>query len=190
MSDEKYPSSFPIIKTKRLILRQLTLNDAKDVFEYASVPEMSRFLVWEYHKSIQDSIDFINFSANEFNSLSSIIWGIELAESKKIIGTIDLRNFYNKNKCAETGYGINIEYWNKGIVTESLSAILDYAFSELQLNRVESHCEPENTGSWRVMEKSGMKHEGTLREKIFMKNKFRTMKFYSILKSEWSKSEN
>jgi len=50
---------------------------------------------------------------------------------------------------------------------------------------MEAHCEHENTGSWRVMEKCGMSFEGTLREKVFIKNRFRSMKTYSVLKSEW-----
>lgn len=65
--------------------------------------------------------------------------------------------------------------------------MLQHWFEVLHLNRIEAHCEEENIGSWRVMEKCGMKYEGTLREKVFIKERFRSMKMYSILKQEWKK---
>jgi [ribosomal protein S5]-alanine N-acetyltransferase len=66
-----------------------------------------------------------------------------------------------------------------------LLAVVNFAFEVLGLNRVEAHCEEENIGSWKVMMKAGMKFEGVLREKVFVKDKFRSMKVYSIIKSEY-----
>lgn len=92
-----------------------------------------------------------------------------------------------ENNCAEIGYVISKDFWNKGIMTEALKSLIKFCFEELHLNRLESHCEEENTGSWHVMEKCGLKYEGTLREKVFVKERYRSMKMYSILRSEYSK---
>jgi ribosomal-protein-alanine N-acetyltransferase len=178
-------SQIPLIETERLILRELSMDDVDDIYGYASIPEVSTFLLWYPHKSKQDSIDFINFAKNMFAKDISIIWGIELKEEKKLIGIFDLRTIQLINNCAEIGYVISNLYWNKGYISEAIQSIIKFCFNDLKLNRVEAHCDKENTGSARVMEKAGMKFEGTLREKLFVKEKYRSMKLYSILKSEY-----
>lgn len=189
MNDEKHLDNFPVLLTKRLRLRELTTEDAEDIYEYASIAEVARFLIWEPHKSINDSLWFINFAEQQYNDRSSIIWGIELREQKKLIGTIDLRGFASQHRCGDVGYVISQKYWGKGIVSEAFIALINYGFGELNLNRIEAHCEEENIGSWRVMEKTGLKFEGVLREKVFIKNKFRTMKMYSVLRRDWVKDD-
>lgn len=179
-------SQIPVIETERLKLRELSMDDVDDIYGYASIPEVSTFLLWYPHKSKQDSIDFINFAKNMFEKDISIIWGIELKEEKKLIGIFDLRTIQLINDCAEIGYVISSAYWNKGYISEAIKVIIKFCFDELMLNRVEAHCDEENIGSARVMEKAGMKYEGTLREKLFVKDKYRSMKLYSILKKEYT----
>jgi len=186
MSTIKKPSKIPELNTKRLLLRKINLKDARDIFEYAQVKDATSHVPWDPHKSIQDSRAFIKFATEQFTAGSSIIWGIEVKKEKKLIGTIDLRGWRTTNNCGEIGYVISNKYWNMGFITEALKAVIKFGFEKLQLNRIESHCEEENIGSWHVMEKAGMKYEGTLREKIFMKEKYRSMKMYSILKKEYN----
>jgi ribosomal-protein-alanine N-acetyltransferase len=178
-------SQIPVIESERLKLRELSMDDVDDIYGYASIPEVSTFLLWYPHKSKQDSIDFINFAKNMFEKDISIIWGIELKEEKKLIGIFDLRTAQIINGCVEIGYVISSTYWNKGYISEAIKVIIKFCFEELKLNRVEAHCDEENLGSARVMEKAGMKYEGTLREKLFVKDKYRSMKLYSILKKEY-----
>jgi len=176
---------FPVIETERLILRKIGVEDAEDIFEYAKVPEVSEFLPWYPHKAIEDSKNFIIYAEEKFKTDDSLIFGIEIREEKKIIGCIEVRGWRSENNCADVGYVLSKDYWNKGILTEVLKSLIKFCFEELNLNRVEAHCEEENIGSWRVMEKCGMKQEGTLREKVYMKERYRSMKMYSILKSEY-----
>lgn len=189
MSAIKYPSEFPILNCKRILLRQISNNDAQNIFEYASDGEVTPFVKFETHKTIDDSLLFIQFAQAEYENKSSIIWAIELKEESKMIGTIDVRGFNNQHRCGEIGYVLNKKFWGNGITTEAMKAVIDYGFRQLNLNRIESHCEHENIGSWHVMEKCRLKYEGTLREKVFFKNRFRSMKMYSILKSEWEKND-
>jgi len=179
-------TQIPGIETERLILRALNEDDVNDVFEYARVPEVAGFVMWDVHKSPDDSLSFINFAKDQFRSGSSIIWGLEVKNDHKLIGTIDIRGLSSSNSCGEIGYVISEKYWNKGYSTEALKAVLEFGFSKLKFNRLEAHCEEENKASWHVMEKAGMKYEGTLRQKAFFKDKFRSMKMYSLLYSEWN----
>ena len=187
MLQNKELPEFPKIETERLLLRKININDADDIFEYASVPEITTFLLWETHRSKSDSLDFIKFADEQFNNKTSIIWGIVIKNGNKLIGTIDIRNWNMIHNCGEIGYVISKKYWNMGYVSEAMAAVIKYGFKELLLNRVEAHCEEENIGSWKVMEKCRMKFEGVLREKVFIKGRFRSMKMYSILRKEWDK---
>jgi ribosomal-protein-alanine N-acetyltransferase len=185
MSDEKPLGNFPVLETERLLLRKLEVSDSEDIFEYARVPEVAEFLIWNPHTKINDSLDFIQFAQEQFEAESSLIWGIELKAEKKLIGTIDLRGFNSIHRCGDVGYVISKKYWNKGFVTEAFKEIVRFGFTELNLNRIEAHCEHENAGSWKIMEKVGLSFEGTLREKVFFKEKFHSMKMHSILKRDW-----
>jgi len=187
MLQNKRLPEIPKIETERLILRKITEDDINDIFEYASIPDVTIFVLWDTHKTCQDSIDFVKFADEQFNSNISIIWGIEIKSEKKLIGSIDLRDWNAIHMCGEIGYVISKKYWNRGYVSEAVKAVIKFGFEVLLLNRIEAHCEEENIGSWRVMEKCGMKYEGTLREKVFIKKRFRSMKMYSILKREWKK---
>jgi [ribosomal protein S5]-alanine N-acetyltransferase len=187
MTQNKILPEIPKIETERLILRNITENDVNDIFEYASVPDVTPFLLWNTHKTKQDSIDFVKFANGQFNNNLSLVWGIEIKSEKKLIGSIDLRDWNRIHKCGEIGYVISKKYWNKGYITEAMKTVIQFGFEILDLNRIEAHCEEENIGSWKVMEKCGMKYEGVLREKVFIKERFRSMKMYSILKKEWNR---
>ncbi|MCX6169249.1 MAG: GNAT family protein [Ignavibacteriales bacterium] len=187
MSDSKQLAEFPQIETERLILRKLSLADVNDIFEYASNPEVSEFLPWETHKTIEDTHFFLELVEAQFNESNIIVLGIELKAEKKLIGTIALRNWDKADRCIDLGYVISNNYWNKGFTTEAVKVVIKYGFEELNANRVEAHCDENNIASYRVMEKAGMKYEGTLRQKVLMKNKFVNMRFYSVLKEEYNK---
>lgn len=184
------PNTFkevPVLETDRLILRGFTENDISDIFEYASIPEVTKFLPWQTHKTNNDPIDFLKMSKEMFEKQDNIDFAIELKSEKKVIGGITIRKWNDENRCADVGYVLSPKYWNKGIMTEAIKRMIQFGFDELDANRVEAHCDENNFGSYRAMEKAGMKYEGTLRKKVFMKGKFVNMKFYSILKEEYNK---
>lgn len=93
MNNRQRLTGFPRIETKRLILRKITMDDAADIFEYAHLPEVPEFLIWSPHITIQDSINFIKFAEEKFASEEWIIFGIEIKEKKKLIGSIDIRGW-------------------------------------------------------------------------------------------------
>lgn len=178
-------SEEPVLETERLVLRAFTMNDIDDIYEYASVAKVSEFLPWEMHKTKEDTVAFLKSVKEKFKSSDNIDWGIELKYEKKLIGGISIRKWNDQNRCADVGYVISDKYWNKGIATEALISVVKFGFNILHVNRIEAHCADQNIGSYKVMQKVGMKYEGTLREKVFMKGNFINMKFYSILKREF-----
>ena len=184
MNREDVFSNFPTLETERLILRKLRLEDAKDLFEYASDKEVTKYVTWEPHKSIEDSINLIKFTHERYEKREGIIWGIVCKENKKVIGTCDISPV-TKHFRAEIAYALSRDYWGKGIMTEAVKEAIKFGFEKTNLNRIYAFSFPENVGSYTVMEKVGMKYEGLIREYMYIKGKFQDLKLYSILKREY-----
>lgn len=177
--------NLPQLETERLWLRKLSMHDAGDVFEYASVPEVSKYVTWMPHRTITDSKSFLKQVLYHYEQGVPSSWGIVLKENNKLIGTGGFIWWLVEHSKAEVGYVISNQYWNKGYMTESLNEILRFGFEIMQLERIEARCFIENTASERVMQKCGMRFEGILRNSMYIKGEYRNFKLYSILRSEF-----
>lgn len=169
------------IETQRLLLRPVTLKDANDMFEYAS-DEKTTYYVFDPHRSLEETEDSI---ANYFMNEPLGKYGIELKETGKMIGTIDLRLKEEKYK-AELGYTMNKEYHGNGYMTEAGKALLHLGFNILELERISAIHDERNNASGRVMQRLGMTKEGISRHVgKWKKGEFFNDIHYSILKSEY-----
>lgn len=177
--------TMPVLETERLQLRRLTLQDAHDVFSYASDPEVTKYLMWPPHESIDDSLTFIASAIDLYKKRQPGPWGIVLKETRMIIGTCDYIHWWPGHKRAEIGYALSQQYWGRGLMTEAVREMIAYGFREKGLNRIQAMCEIPNIGSARVMEKVGMTDEGVLRQYMIQRGKFRDMKIYAILKKDF-----
>lgn len=178
--------NLPVIETDRLILRKFTIFDAQDMFDYASNKNVSKYVTWPVHQSIDNAKGFIDEIVNNYRKGDfPAPWAIVYKSNNKVIGTVDFVNYNDENKCAEIGYAISEDYWKKGITSEAAKAIMKVGFEQLNLNRIEALCHVDNIGSARVMQKLGMKLEGTLRQKMFVKGEYWDIHIYSILKDEY-----
>ncbi len=173
------------LETPRLVLRKLTMRDANDVFDYASMPEVSKHVTWDYHRTVADSMAFLKSIIVQYENGIPSPWGIVYKEDNKLIGTGGYHNWNPEHRRAEIGYAISSRYWNRGIMTETLKRMLKFGFEVMALNRIEALCKIENAASEKVMQKCGMKYEGTLREQMFVKREYQDLKLYSILKNEF-----
>lgn len=185
MRIEELMRGLPQLETERLILRRLTLDDADEVFEYASDPEVSRFMIWEHHETRQDSLEVLQLFAAQYERGACGPWGLVLKKEGKLIGTCGFVSVNEAHHRAEIGYALGRRYWRRGLMSEAARRILQLGFEELGLNRVEAMCLVQNVASAGVMRKIGMTYEGTMREFMLRKGEYSDLKLYSILKSEW-----
>jgi [ribosomal protein S5]-alanine N-acetyltransferase len=174
----------PTLKTPRLLLRELTLADAPDMFAYASDPEVARTSTWEAHTSLEDTRAFIRFARNHYAAGEPGPWGLAERASGRVLGTCSLALAAHHFR-AELGYALARAHWGQGLTTEAAAAVVAYGFRTLGLRRIEARCRADNLASERVMQKLGMTYEGTLRECMFIKGEFVTTKVYSLLRAEW-----
>lgn len=190
MEKEKNPfAKLPKLESERLLLRRVAYSDRMDIYTYAHLPEVAEYLKWEPHTSEYESLEFINIVMELYNKELPSVWAIEYKADKKMIGTIGFLNWDEENRSAEVGFVLSPIYWNKGIMTESLKMVMKFAFDEMNLNRFQAKCEPENKPSAKVMEKAGLTYEGTIRQELYIKDRFRDYKHYSILRSEYYPGE-
>jgi RimJ/RimL family protein N-acetyltransferase len=183
---EDFFGNLPPIETERLLLRKIVVDDAEDMFEYGRDPEVTRYLMWEPHRTIDDSIEFIRWVMRQYEAGEVAPWGLELKDTGKFIGTVGFVEWNLRHSRAEIGYSLARPFWGLGLMTEAARAVIDFGFGTMGLNRVEANCFIENARSARVMEKCGMTFEGVLRQYLFVKGQYEDVKMYSILRREWA----
>lgn len=175
----------PEIETDRLLLRKMGPEDAEAVFAYASDPEVTRYVIWDTHRSIEDSREFLKRTIEGYERGEEAGWGIVYKGDLRFVGTCSIVNHSRKDARAELGYVLARSHWGRGLITEAVRALIRFGFERMGLNRVEARCVAENIASARVMEKAGMTCEGTLRDRERIKGEYRDMKVYSILRGEF-----
>lgn len=144
-----------ILETKRLILRPWRESDAATLFKYASDPDVGPLAGWPPHQSVDESLELIKtvFSGEG-------MWAVELKETSEAIGCVgylpaSASNLdIDENQC-EVGYWIAKPYWDKGICTEAMRAVVDHCFNVKGFEVLWGDYFPENPASGRVMEKCG-----------------------------------
>ena len=149
-----------IIETPRLILRRPLLSDAEAIFEFARDSEVTRYMEWPTHTSIENAKEYLQDCVPRWESASEYDWMITLHEEKIVIGGISIRIH---GHLADFGYILNRVYWGRGFATEAANAVVTWASSQDFIYRIWATCDVENLSSARVLEKIGLTREGVLR---------------------------
>ena len=176
--------SMPTLETPRLILRRIAMSDAKDIFAYSCDEEVARHVLWSAQKSIGEAKDYCRFMMRKYKNDEPSSWGIIEKATGKLVGTIGFMDYSEDNASVEVGYSLARWLWNGGYMTEALSCVIDYAFENMDINRIEAQHELTNPSSGRVMEKCGMRKEGVLRQRLYNKGRYVDVALYAILRSD------
>ncbi len=185
MTIEATFTSFPSLTTKRLLLRQIQPEDAEAVFATLSDEEVLKFYGSEPHRSVEDSRQWIQRQQHWYGQREAMRWGIILKGEGMVIGSVGFHHFGSGFHHAEIGYELNRAYWRKGIMSEAVSAILTYGFTELELHRIEANIDIANEASKNLLLKLGFTYEGILRERFFFRDCFEDEHYFGLLRDEW-----
>jgi len=175
------------ITTVRLTLKKFERDHIHDMFRnWANDDEVTKYLTWPTHKNMAITQRVVESWVQSYESPTVYHWAIYLEEIKEVIGSISVVSLSNENEKCEIGYCIGKKYWNRGIVTEALKAVLEFLFREVGMQRIAAYFDSENIASGKVMKKAGMSFEGTMRKYTKDSNgNFKDCKLYSILKEEF-----
>lgn len=173
------------LETERLILRKLSLNDAENMFENcASDDEVTKYLVWESHKNLEVTKEYLKNIVKEYENHKNFDWCIELKSTGQPIGTIGCKALDENIKKIEVGYCIGRRWWGNGITAEALKEVINFLIFKVGINRVEAYHDVRNFASGIVMQKAGMSFEGLLREAYMFHDNAKDVYIYSILKKD------
>ena len=189
MSPPVYFYRLPTLETEDLILRRPVMKDAKDIFRYASDPDVARYVLWEPHRSLSETRSFVRYLRSRIRAGYPSSWVVVLKETGTVIGTIGFIWYSDENRSAELGYSFSREYWNHGYATQALQAVIDSVFRSLPVNRLEAQHDVRNPASGRVMEKCGLRKEGILRNRILNKGEYVDAALYALLRSDWENAQ-
>jgi RimJ/RimL family protein N-acetyltransferase len=170
-----------MLNTERLLLRPLIETDAETLYTIFSDAAVMRYwntAPWEHVGEARDAI------ANDFEARrtgSYLQLGIEKNADAQLIGTCTLFNFNHQCRRAELGYALARSVWGRGFMHEALSALLDYAFAELNLHRIEAEIDPRNFASAKTLDRLGFLKEGHLRDRWMVSGEGSDSHLYGLL---------
>lgn len=174
------------LETDRLILRRYETKDAAAMFNnWASDPEVTKFLMWKTHSSEEVSKKIITDWLTQYSDEKYYHWAIVLKDNgDEPIGDIAVVHMNEDVSMMHIGYCIGRNWWHQGVTSEALKTVMDYLFDVVNVNRIESRHDPRNPNSGKVMQKCGMKYEGTLRSSDWNNQGICDACYYALLKSE------
>lgn len=171
------------VETLRLKIRDLTQEDWRDVHQYASNPDVTKYMIWGPNSEAETKA-YIDeqLSKQSDEPRTDFELGVVLKETNTLIGGCGM---YINDHNAEIGYCFNPDYWGKGYATEAAQAMVKLAFERFNIHRIFATCRPDNIPSANVLKRTGMKQEGHLREHLFSKGRFHDSYLFSILEHEY-----
>lgn len=178
-------SSFPILTTERLRLRQLTHADAEDMMAIFGDPEVLRYLNDPPTDTPEKAIGLIDWLSGSFSEQDGLNWAITLPRDDKLIGTCGAYHWHRSDRHIDIGYHIAQAHWGKGYATEAARAIIGWCFDNLDVHRIQADCTDGHIASERVMLKCGFRLEGVWRESCWEHERFVDIKQFGLLRREF-----
>jgi len=175
------------IETERLIVRRFGPDDFEDRLAYLSDPEVAQYEYWSPYtaKGLETEIHGQEAETQLFAEGRWRELAVELKAERKVIGNVSLKVLSRQHRMAEAGWVLNRCYQGQGFATEAGNAVLDLAFSDLDLYWVVAFCDVRNAPSYRLMERLGMRRQACHRRSKFAKGEWRDEYVYSIVAPEW-----
>lgn len=177
------------LTTDRLWLRPLHPDDADAYLDMFRDPHTMVFWSGAAITSLAEAQKMLKADLEWTASGDALCWAIALPDSGKLIGKISLYLYSEQNRRAETGYILNRRHWGRGLMTEALGAVLDFAFDELMLHRIEADVDPKNSASLALLSKFGFVREGRFRDRWFVHDEWHDSVMLGLLRHEYSRNE-
>ena len=173
------------IKTERLLLRRFKETDADMMFNnWANDDEVTRYMRWQSYKSANEAVSTLKSWVDSYESESYYHWGLCL-DKGEMIGSLGVYIDSEHDQRAGLGYCIGRKWWGQGFTSEALKAVIDYIFTNTDVERIEAFHAVENPASGKVMLNAGMEFEGFARHKFKSRVGFEDSNNYSIVREMW-----
>lgn len=176
------------LSTERLLLRNLHIDDAQRIEQLAGEYDVAKTTLNIPHPYPKGSAAIFIQSVIDSESKGILVTNAIIEkETDQLIGMMTLK-IHQAFQRGELGYWVGKPYWGKGYGTEAAKALVKYGFEDLQLNKIYAQAFTTNPGSWRIMEKIGLKYEGTLRQHVSRFGEYYDLAQYGLLREEYAPS--
>ncbi|MBR2021499.1 MAG: GNAT family N-acetyltransferase [Clostridia bacterium] len=175
----------PTLHTERLDLVKISPEHAKDMYEYSSDPDVTRYLTWSCHSSLKETERYIKLLQKKYAQGVFNDWGLIHRESGKFIGTCSFTSFDYEKNTAEIGYVISKDFWDQGYAAEAARCVMEFGFENFSLSGFCAKCMEGNDASMRVMQKVCMSFEGIYKNGMFIKGAYKTIIVYNVTKDRY-----
>lgn len=154
---------YPQLETPRIILRELTLEDAESVYKHFSDPDVTQYMDIEPCKDIDEGNEIIQFHLDD----TGCRWGMFDRETGDLMGTCGFHCWVQgESSRAEIGFDLAKSYWGKGLMQEALQSVIQFGFEVMDLIMIEATVEQGNMKSQTLMKKLSFKREDELRDNL------------------------
>jgi ribosomal-protein-alanine N-acetyltransferase len=172
--------TFPTLQTQRLLLRELLPSDAEAIFKMRSNERVMQYIGKLPQKDLREAQELVETYRKAFQENEAVNWAICLLEQPDtLIGTVGFWRMDKVNHRTEIGYTLQFEHWRKGIMDETLKAVIEYCFKTLRFHSIEANTDPENEASGRILEKHGFVQEAYFRENFYFEGRFLDSRIYA-----------
>jgi len=171
------------MKTERIHLRKIVQADLPNVFKGLSHPEVIKYYGVSF-KTIEGTQEQMDWFANLEKTETGIWWAICSNNDNTFLGAGGFNAMDKVSKKAEVGLWLLPEYWGNGYLREAMPLMVDYAFQDLGLHRIEGFVESNNTKCKRAMAKVNFTHEGTMRDCELKNGKLISLDIFAQLSTD------
>jgi [ribosomal protein S5]-alanine N-acetyltransferase len=174
------------IRTSRLELRDLVVEDFESIHRYASDPQVTRYLAWGPNTEAETRSFLLRAQAHAvLRPRRDFELGVIDRVSGELIGGCGLHSRREPSREYETGYCLRRDWWGKGVGSETVRALVDFGFRKIGAHRIYAQVSPGNDASARILERLGFRLEGHLRRDEFVRQEWHDTLLYAVLEEEW-----
>jgi [ribosomal protein S5]-alanine N-acetyltransferase len=174
----------PRLNTERLLLRAFQETDLPDVIAYACREDFYRFMSIPIATPENTRVFLTERLADAAGgATNAYTFAIEPNDEHRVIGSIRITTESDEHRSASIGYGLHVDWWGRGFMTEAARAVVAFGFESMKLHRIWAMADVENVGSWQVMERIGMRREGLLVHEKCIRGEWRDTLLYAIVAS-------
>ncbi|MCM2536173.1 GNAT family N-acetyltransferase [Neobacillus pocheonensis] len=165
-------SLFHSLEGENITFKALSIDDVKEIHNYASDKEVSRFIGWDLMNTLNETREHIEIMLKRESTGTHLYASIVVKSTQAIVGTAMIFNFDQEANHAEIGYVFHKDHWGKGYGTESVALMSDFAFKSLNLHKLHASVVDTNIGSARILEKNKYELEGRLKDHYYIEDKY------------------
>ncbi len=174
-------AQFPVLRTKRLTLRDIRLSDAQEIFRMRSSGRVNRFIARPDMSDAGDAVTLAEKTKQAYEQGLGIGWAGVLTGQEEIIGTCGFNRIDYPNLRAEIGGELSVDKWGKNLALEAVTAIVAFGFDIMNLHAIEAKLSPGNRGAIYLLDHLGFRKEAHFKDYIYFNDAFSDMVVYTMI---------